>query len=264
MPANPAFTKSIAERAAGPILVVVALAGTVLSFSGIRSLALASGFSAWLAWLLPVSIDGMVLAGVLQVLGATASGTRVRYGWALTAAGAVVSVAANSLTASSALLAAVPQDITSAVVHGLPPATVLMTLEAWLSIRREGIRKERTTAANTQLRVAGLGGSIFQGFEPLEQCHRRFAQAMGLRPLHFHVDAGRSFSLPKASSHVSHPKPCALPTDEYRVDGIEGRIVNAPSQQNVDNEGRELDLVLASAGFSSVLVEESTLLYDPT
>ncbi|MGO4383872.1 DUF2637 domain-containing protein [Specibacter sp. RAF43] len=130
-----------AETAAGPVLIAVAIAGTLLSFMGILRLALHVGWPAWAAWLLPISIDGMVVAGILQVLQATAAGTSRKYGWWLTAAGAAISVAANSITATPGILASVDSNILAALTHALPVITVVATLEAWLYMRRGGIHR---------------------------------------------------------------------------------------------------------------------------
>lgn len=136
-----------AETAAGPVLIAVAIAGTLLSFMGILRLAVHVGWPAWAAWLLPISIDGMVVAGTLQVLQATAAGTSRKYGWWLTAGGAMISVAANAFTATPGILATVNQDVLAALTHTLPVITVVATLEAWLYMRRGGIHRAAQDAA---------------------------------------------------------------------------------------------------------------------
>lgn len=148
-----------AESLAGPVLIAVAIAGTVLSYMGILRLGLSVGWPIWAAWLLPLAVDGMVVAGILQVLQATAAGTSRKYGWWLTAGGALVSVAANALTATPGILASVNQDILAAATHALPVITVVATLEAWLFMRRGGIHRAAADAA-TEAREAALTAEL--------------------------------------------------------------------------------------------------------
>lgn len=51
------------------LLLIVAAAAAVLSFTGIRSLALLCGFDPWLAWLLPVTVDAGAGAASIVWLG---------------------------------------------------------------------------------------------------------------------------------------------------------------------------------------------------
>lgn len=87
------------------VMVVVAGVATALSYAGIRSFGLTSGYSDVLASLLPVPVDGLVLAGVLQVIHATRNCTSAKYGWGLTVIGAAASVAANVMTAPGFIIA---------------------------------------------------------------------------------------------------------------------------------------------------------------
>lgn len=78
------------------LLLVVAGAAAVLSFSALRDLALVCGFDARLAWLLPVVVDAGAAAGSLAWLGSAAPTAR-GYGRALALILLASSVGGNAL-----------------------------------------------------------------------------------------------------------------------------------------------------------------------
>jgi hypothetical protein len=128
-------------------MVLVAAVGTILSYAGIRSWGLSSGYPDVLASLLPIAVDGLVLAGVLQVVHACRNSTSAKYGWFLTIIGAAASVAANVMTAPGFIAAVSADQITAPIVmtafaHGLPPVAVLLVLEAGQNISRQNMKKK--------------------------------------------------------------------------------------------------------------------------
>ncbi len=79
------------------LLLVVAAAAAVLSFAALRDLALLCGFTAGLAWLLPVVVDAGAAAGSLVWLGNQAGPAARRFARALALGLLTLSVGANAL-----------------------------------------------------------------------------------------------------------------------------------------------------------------------
>lgn len=125
------------RRAMLAVVWMVASTSAILSYSGIRELALGAGFGQQLSWLLPLSIDGLVLAGALVVLDAEAKKSSKTFGWALTITGVLASVAANI---------AVVAGLIPMLAHAAPPIILALTLEAWLHTMRADVRSDREAA----------------------------------------------------------------------------------------------------------------------
>ena len=132
---TPEHARAIARTATGAT-VVIALAAAALSYHGLHVLAVTAGVPPWLAWLLPVAVDGLVVVGLAGGLYATLAGMSTRYPAALVVVGVATSVAGNLLaaaptTAARSVAATVPLVLALAVHQaalvlkhraGLPPA----------------------------------------------------------------------------------------------------------------------------------------------
>lgn len=102
---------------------MLAAAAAVLSFSGLTEIAMQSGISKKLAWLLPVSIDGSILAASLTILSGTLRGEkRLVFPWFVTAVGVILSVAGNALSSSVS-------GVVASTVHGIAPIGLLLSIE---------------------------------------------------------------------------------------------------------------------------------------
>jgi hypothetical protein len=135
MPKNNPAPNSLTPRAERLVrglstftVAVLAVAAAVLSFAGLRDLALQAGFSPELAWLMPVIIDGMVLTGSLGVVVAGLVNLSTWYPWMLTLLGVSVSIAGN--------VAAAPPNLTAQLVHAIAPITFALSIEGMLRIYR--------------------------------------------------------------------------------------------------------------------------------
>lgn len=124
---SPAGEKAI-RRIASSTVVAIAIAAAVLSFTGLRQLALTAGFAPELAWLFPLIVDGLTLIGSLGVVHATLTGMRVWFPWTLTLTGVGLSVWGNIAAADPAVL--------SRLVHAVPPVVLALSLEALLRTYR--------------------------------------------------------------------------------------------------------------------------------
>lgn len=106
------------------LLLIVATAAAVLSFAALRDLALVCGFSARLAWLLPVVIDAGAAAGSLVWLGGWAAGSARRFARLLALALLGLSVAANALGHGLSAYGLAPPWWVVVVVSAVAPAVL--------------------------------------------------------------------------------------------------------------------------------------------
>jgi hypothetical protein len=111
-------------------VLMLAAAAAVMSFAGLRELAINAGYSPELAWLLPVIIDGLVVTGSLGVVAASLVGIRTWYPWMLTWVGVIASVVGN--------VAVAEDDFLSRAVHATPPLTFALAVEGLVRIYRVG------------------------------------------------------------------------------------------------------------------------------
>ena len=112
-------------------VVFLATAAAVLSYAGLRDLAIDAGLTPILASIFPLTIDGLGLVGSVSVIYAGMSGLRTWFPWLLTLIGVAASVAGN--------IASSPDDWWSRGVHAAPPLVLALALEALLRIFRHQI-----------------------------------------------------------------------------------------------------------------------------
>lgn len=67
-------------RASATVVVILALASAILSYSALQKLAMISGIPAVLSFLFPIVIDGLILSGTLLVLYFAVRGKRTAFG----------------------------------------------------------------------------------------------------------------------------------------------------------------------------------------
>ena len=122
---TPEHARAIARTATGAT-VVIAVAAAALSYHGLHVLAVRAGVPDWLGWLLPVAVDGLVVAGLAGSLYATLAGLPTRYPAVLVLLGVAASVAGN-------LLAAAPTTA-GRTVAVLPPLTLALAVHQALLV----------------------------------------------------------------------------------------------------------------------------------
>jgi len=119
-------------------VATVALTAAVISFSHVKRLALEAGESEAAAWLLPVSIDGAVMAAVAVILADSRAGRRpAGLTWLLLALGLTGSLAANIASAEPML--------TARAVAAWPPVALALGIEVMASMAR---RRDTPAAAD--------------------------------------------------------------------------------------------------------------------
>jgi len=117
-------------------VATVALTAAVISFSHVNRLAVEAGESETAAWLLPVSIDGAVVAAVAVILADSRAGRRpAGLTWLLLGLGLAGSLAAN--------IASAEPTLTARCVAAWPPVAVALGIEVMASMARR--RDTRTS-----------------------------------------------------------------------------------------------------------------------
>lgn len=81
-----------------------------------------------LAFLFPITLDGLILAGSLLILYFAVRGKRSGYGLFLTALGVIVSIAGNVVIS--------PKDITYQILHATSPVVLFLALESLMILLR--------------------------------------------------------------------------------------------------------------------------------
>ena len=109
-------------------VVVVAVIAAVVSYSHMQQLAVRVG-EAWRSWLIPLSIDGLVIAASMVLVTARRTGLNGGFlAWAALGTGVTASLAANMADAR-------PQ-VTAVLVAGWPAVAFAVTFELLLQQRR--------------------------------------------------------------------------------------------------------------------------------
>jgi Protein of unknown function (DUF2637) len=86
-------------------VVLLAVIAAVVSFGHMRELALRHGEAQWSATLIPLSVDGMVVAASMSVLLASKTGARGEWlPWTLLIVGSLASLAANVAVADATVI----------------------------------------------------------------------------------------------------------------------------------------------------------------
>lgn len=112
------------RRITAAAVIVVALVAAAVSYEHMRALALEAG-EGWRAWLLPLSVDGMMVAASMAMLSRRRAGQPAgALAWIALLAGAATSVAAN--------VAAAEPTLTGRAVAAWPPIALGLAYELLL------------------------------------------------------------------------------------------------------------------------------------
>lgn len=115
------------------MMFVVAVSAVILSFDGLRTLAVENRISPNLAFLFPIIIDGTITMSSLAILRMNLEGLRATFGWCVMFFGVGLSIAGNAAAVRDAGLIAM-------LVHSLPPILLAISLELMLSLIRANIK----------------------------------------------------------------------------------------------------------------------------
>ena len=137
---------------------VVALTAAVISFSHVRRLALDAGETQLASWLLPVSIDGAIVAAVAVILADSRAGRMpAPLTWLLLSLGLAGSLAAN--------IASAEPTVTARAVAAWPPVGLALGIEVLASLARRQDRGDLPSADVAAMPAAARGrpGTISPG-----------------------------------------------------------------------------------------------------
>lgn len=122
-------TRTVIVRSLVAVGGALVVASAALSASGLHTLGVRAALNPALAWLVPVSTDGLICAGLLAGLYGTLSRTGTAYAWLLVIVGTGLSVAGN--------IAAAPPDLAARFVHAGAPVVLALVLEGVLGPVRD-------------------------------------------------------------------------------------------------------------------------------
>lgn len=185
------------------LLAVVAAAAAVLSFAALRDLATVCGFSASLAWLLPVVVDAGAAAGSLVWLGGRAEEPARRFARALALGLLGLSVAANALGHGLAAFALAPPWWVVVVVSAIAPAVLGAVVHLAVLVGRPD--RGRPAEAGGDTRVTAPAGPVKQT-APSPAAARRPSRRPGRRLLGDYLDDARA-ALDAAERAGERPEP---------------------------------------------------------
>lgn len=117
-------------------MIVVAVSSAVLSFDGLKKVALDAEIPEHLAFLFPIAVDTTILMGSLAVLLYELFGVRAVFGWVTVLFGTFLSIVGNVISVKDAGLIA-------QVLHGIIPVLLCISLESLLRILRFNIKRTR-------------------------------------------------------------------------------------------------------------------------
>lgn len=124
-----AITDSRAARTASFGVALVAITAAVISFSHVRTVAIRAGETELTSWLLPISIDGAVVAAVSVLLADSRAGRQpAMLTWLLLALGLSASLAAN--------VASAEPTATARAVAAWPPLALALGIEVLAGLAR--------------------------------------------------------------------------------------------------------------------------------
>lgn len=145
-----------AARTAAVGVLLVAVTAAVISFSHVRSVAIRAGETQLTSWLLPISIDGAVVASVSVLLADSRAGRRpAALTWLLLGLGISASLGAN--------IASAEPTATARAVAAWPPLALALGIEVLAGLTRRNGRPRPEEAivrpVAAQPATSGLTGS---------------------------------------------------------------------------------------------------------
>lgn len=132
------------RQTASVTVFILALSAGILSYNSLRELAIQSGIPPMLAFLFPITLDGLILAGSLLILYFAVRGKRSGYGLFLTGLGVIASIAGNVVIS--------PDNLTYQILHATSPIVLFLALESLMILLRERSKNAEKVAADHEAR----------------------------------------------------------------------------------------------------------------
>lgn len=121
------------------LTILLAAGAFTLSFASLTDLARLAGVNGELAWIWPLTVDGIIVAGTMAVIALAEHGRRALvYPWVLLAGGSATSITANALHAILAADDAMPAAVSAAVASVPPIALLALTHLAVVLVQKSG------------------------------------------------------------------------------------------------------------------------------
>ncbi|MDC7120245.1 DUF2637 domain-containing protein [Cellulomonas fimi] len=135
-----------ARNAALVLTVVIALASMALSYVGLAGLGVLMGWSPQLSVLLPVLVDGLLIAATIAVVAKAEHPRReLAYSWVVLSFAAVLSVVGNAAHAALTYSGAAPLAMVL-TVQSLPPVVLLLSTHLLVDLTRAAKPKAAKSA----------------------------------------------------------------------------------------------------------------------
>lgn len=188
------------RQTASVTVLILAISSGVLSYNALRELAIKSGIDPMLAFLFPITLDGLILAGSLLILYFAVRGKRSGYGLFLTALGVIASIAGNVVIS--------PDNLTYQLLHATSPIVLFLSLESLMILLRARSRNAQE-AEEKELAEAKLHeNSIFHHKAPQSDSKPLTATVAPTVPA---VTAETPVAQEKPPVKISAPAPAPAP-----------------------------------------------------
>lgn len=122
----------------GTLVLFLALAAFTLSFDALRNLAHDNGINPALTWLVPLVIDGAIIAFALSILRANLYTESARWPWILSITFTLLSVIFNVLHAR--------MTITAQVLAAIPPVALFLSFETLMGQLKMSVKRGQVGA----------------------------------------------------------------------------------------------------------------------
>lgn len=210
------------------MIIIVGTASALLSWNGLTYLGIQAGFPSFMAWLLPVSIDGMLMLGSSLILHSTLSGQKTWFGWVMTAVGVILSIFGNIASVGA-------HDVQSQVVHSIPPLMLFLSVEGMIRIvkHRIHVAQELTSLAEKEAAREAAREAKRQEAERLAQARKQKDSTVLLS-----VSKRGGSKTSDADPEVSLYKEilAALPSDASKINKVE-KILKAYPEARTSHIG---------------------------
>jgi hypothetical protein len=143
--------------ATAALVCVIAVCAFALSFYNLQQSAVESGIFPLLAWMWPLCVDCLLIAGSLMILRSSLRGEPALVGWAVLLAFTVISIVFNAIHSPPALV--------DRVSHAIPPLSLCVSIELLMIIIRSDLR--RPVPITTQAEVPACAPEPAPGPAPV-------------------------------------------------------------------------------------------------
>jgi len=114
------------------VVITTTISSFALSFVNLQDAALEAGINSWLAFLWPICIDAVLVAGSLMILRSSLRNEPAGIGWLVLLGFTAISTGFNIVHS--------PEEITSRLAHAVPPISLCVSIEILMLIIRSDLK----------------------------------------------------------------------------------------------------------------------------